>query len=86
MFVVQAYVIPSGSMENTLQVGDRVVANRLSYELHGIHRGDVVVFSGAGTWNAAPPPRSRRWGAFWHDLGGARRASPRRTARSTSSG
>lgn len=68
MFVIQAYVIPSGSMEETLRVGDRVAANRLAYEVHGIHRGDVVVFSGAGTWNAAPPARSG-WGSFWHDLG-----------------
>ena len=68
MFVLQAYIVPSGSMEDTLRVGDRVVANRLSYDLHGIHRGDVVVFSGAGTWNPAPPHRST-WGAFWHDLG-----------------
>jgi signal peptidase I len=68
MFVIQAYVVPSGSMENTLQVGDRVAANRLSYEVHGIDRGDVVVFSGAGTWNAAPPSRGA-WSSFWHDLG-----------------
>ena len=69
MFVLQAFLIPSGSMENTLQVGDRVVVNRLSYELHGIHRGDIVVFSGAGTWNgpapAAPSSLPARW---WHDL------------------
>jgi signal peptidase I len=68
MFVIQAYVIPSGSMENTLRVGDRVVTNRVSYDLHDIHRGDVVVFSGAGTWNPAAPQRSG-WAGFWQDLG-----------------
>lgn len=44
-FLVQAFFIPSGSMEPTLQIGDRVLVNRLSYRLHPIHRGDVVVFS-----------------------------------------
>ena len=69
MFFLQSYIIPSSSMENTLHVGDRVLTNRLSYELHDIHRGDVVVFSGAGTWNgpAAKPPSSTL-GRWWHDL------------------
>ena len=44
MVVMQAYWIPSGSMENTLLVGDRVMVNKLSYKLHDVHRGDVVVF------------------------------------------
>jgi signal peptidase I len=44
MVVIQAYWIPSGSMENTLLVGDRVMVNKLSYKLHDVHRGDVVVF------------------------------------------
>ena len=43
-FVVQPYFIPSGSMEPTLKVGDKVLVNKLSYHLHGVHRGDVVVF------------------------------------------
>ncbi len=69
MFFLQSYVIPSSSMENTLQVGDRVLTNRLSYDLHDIHRGDVVVFSGAGTWNgpAAKQPSSTI-GRWWRDL------------------
>jgi signal peptidase I len=32
-------------MEPTLQVGDRVLVNKLSYKLHAVHRGDVVVFA-----------------------------------------
>lgn len=44
-FVVQAFYIPSGSMETTLIPGDRVLVNKLSYDLHGVHRGDIVVFS-----------------------------------------
>ena len=44
-FVVQPFYIPSGSMEPTLKVGDRVLVNKLSYDLHGVHRGDIVVFN-----------------------------------------
>jgi signal peptidase I len=43
-FIVQPYFIPSGSMEPTLKVGDKVLVNKLSYDFHGIHRGDVIVF------------------------------------------
>ena len=41
----QAFWIPSESMEPTLQRDDRVLVNRLSYRLHDVNRGDVVVFS-----------------------------------------
>jgi signal peptidase I len=44
-FVVQPYYIPSGSMEPTLQVGDKVLVNKLSYHLHPVHRGDIIVFA-----------------------------------------
>jgi signal peptidase I len=43
-FVLQAFFIPSESMEPTLLVGDRVLVNKLSYHLHDVNRGDVVVF------------------------------------------
>ncbi len=43
-FVIQPYYIPSDSMEPTLKVGDKVLVNKLSYHMHGVHRGDVVVF------------------------------------------
>jgi signal peptidase I len=43
-FIVQVFWIPSGSMEHTLEVGDRVIVNKLSYKLHDINRGDIVVF------------------------------------------
>jgi signal peptidase I len=42
---VQAFWIPSKSMENTLHVDDRVMVNKWSYRLHPIHRGDIVVFN-----------------------------------------
>jgi signal peptidase I len=43
-FLVQPFSIPSGSMEPTLHVGDRVLVSKISYDLHGIHRGDIIVF------------------------------------------
>ena len=44
-FVVQTFWIPTGSMIPTLQENDRVVVNKLSYKLHGVHRKDIVVFT-----------------------------------------
>jgi signal peptidase I len=43
-FVLQTFWIPSESMSTTLVKNDRVVVNKLSYRLHDVHRGDVVVF------------------------------------------
>jgi signal peptidase I len=43
-FLFQAFYIPSGSMEPTLRQGNRVIVNKLSYDLHDVNRGDVVVF------------------------------------------
>ena len=43
-FVAQAFYIPSESMVPQLEVGDRVVVSRISYELHEPRRGDIVVF------------------------------------------
>jgi signal peptidase I len=43
-FLIQAFWIPSPSMEPTLDVGDRVLVNKLSYRFHDVNRGDVVVF------------------------------------------
>lgn len=43
-FLFQAFYIPSASMEPTLEKGDRVLVNKLSYDLHDVNRGDVIVF------------------------------------------
>jgi signal peptidase I len=43
-FLIQAFWIPSGSMLPTLRPGDRVLVNKISYDLHPVHEGDVVVF------------------------------------------
>jgi signal peptidase I len=44
-FLLQAFFIPSGSMLPTLQVGDRVLVEKLSYRFGDPARGDVVVFA-----------------------------------------
>lgn len=43
-FLFQAFYIPSASMEPTLNIKDRVLVNKLSYDFHDVHRGDIVVF------------------------------------------
>ena len=48
-FLMQAYYIPSSSMTPTLQVGDRVLVNKLSYEVGDVGRGDLVVFGRPAT-------------------------------------
>lgn len=59
-FVMQAFYIPSGSMEETLEIGDRVLVNKLSYRIRDIRRGEIVVFRGPESWkpegNLPPPP------------------------------
>jgi len=54
-FVVQAFYIPSGSMQNTLEIGDKVLVNKLIYHIRPIHPGDIIVFDGAGSWDAPAP-------------------------------
>ena len=59
-FVLQAFYIPSGSMVPTLMggpgvpTGDRVLVNKLSYRLHDVNRGDVVVFDRPPLLEAGP--------------------------------
>jgi signal peptidase I len=55
-FVVATYSIPSGSMEPTLQIGDRIVVDKLSYHLHGVDRGNIVVFTTPSNEDCAGPP------------------------------
>ncbi|MGO9661099.1 MAG: signal peptidase I [Acidimicrobiales bacterium] len=43
-FAIQAFYIPSPSMVPTLEPGDRVLVNKLSYDFHSVHIGDIVVF------------------------------------------
>jgi signal peptidase I len=55
-YAIQAFFIPSGSMENTLEINDRVLVNKLVYDVRGIHRGDIVVFNGDGSWDPGSVP------------------------------
>jgi signal peptidase I len=49
-FLVQAFFIPSGSMENTLLIGDRVLVNKVVYDMRDPLRGEIVVFRGTDNW------------------------------------
>ena len=49
-FLVQFFYIPSGSMENTLQVKDRVAVDKIPFISRNISRGDVVVFRDPDNW------------------------------------
>ncbi len=53
-FLVQFFYIPSGSMENTLQINDRVAVNKVPFISKSIGRGDVVVFRDPANWLPAP--------------------------------
>lgn len=53
-FLVQFFYIPSGSMENTLQIGDRVAVSKLPFISKTINRGDVVVFRDPANWLPEP--------------------------------
>jgi len=56
MFVVATYSIPSLSMSPTLQVGDRIVVDKLAYRLHGVGTGDIIVFATPPDEDCAGPP------------------------------
>lgn len=49
-FLVQSFYIPSGSMEETLAIGDRVMVSRLAPEPVDLQRGDIIVFLDPGGW------------------------------------
>ncbi|MGR8008000.1 signal peptidase I [Streptomyces hypolithicus] len=68
-FVMQPFLIPSGSMQPTLGIGDRVLVNKLAYRFGSVpQRGDVVVFDGTGSFVREEPAGNPvtglvRWGA-----------------------
>ncbi|MCX4723458.1 signal peptidase I [Streptomyces sp. NBC_01306] len=58
-YVMQPFLIPSGSMEPTLQVGDRVLVDKLAYRFGDVpQRGDVVVFDGTGSFVQEAPAQN----------------------------
>ena len=58
-FLIRSFYIPSSSMENTLQVQDRIIVNQLIPDLFDVERGDVVVFKDPGGW-LNPMPQEQR--------------------------
>jgi signal peptidase I len=54
---LQAFYIPSVSMQPALEVGDRVLVNKMSYRVGDVRRGQVIVFDGAGTFGQRPGER-----------------------------
>ena len=57
--LVQAFYIPSGSMEDTLEIGDRVMVSRLVPDVLDVNRGDIVVFRDPGGWLPPYEPPER---------------------------
>jgi len=69
-FVVQAFYIPSSSMETTLDIGDKVLVNKLVYDFRSIHRGDIVVFNGDGSWDPVPTQPAPLPSRLWNSISG----------------
>ncbi|SEM37691.1 signal peptidase I [Streptacidiphilus jiangxiensis] len=64
-FLVQAFSIPSGSMENTLQIGDRVLVDKLTPNFGAKpSRGEVVVFHDPSDWLAGEPGQQQSSNGF----------------------
>lgn len=57
-FFLHFFFIPSGSMENTLQIGDRIAVNKFGALFSEIKRGEVVVFADPDNWLGAVPQES----------------------------
>ena len=55
-FLIRSFYIPSGSMENTLQINDRIIVNELVPRMVPLQHGDVVVFKDPGGWLNSQPP------------------------------
>jgi signal peptidase I len=89
-FLVQAFYIPSASMENTLQGGppgdgshgshpyDRVLVNKLTYDFRDPHRGEIVVFKGPPRWpdESSLSSPSNPIAKLFHDVGSVVGLSP----------
>ncbi|MFM6977137.1 MAG: signal peptidase I, partial [Micrococcales bacterium] len=58
-FLLRSFFIPSGSMESTLMIDDRIIVNELVPDVIPLERGDVVVFQDPGNWLGAPQSVTR---------------------------
>jgi signal peptidase I len=61
-FLLQAFYIPSGSMQPTLREGDRVLVEKVAYRFEEPERGDVIVFERAVAAPALEPAERGLWG------------------------
>jgi signal peptidase I len=66
-------------MENTLGIGDKVLVNKIVYHLRPIHRGDIIVFNGAGSWDPTVPPTPNPFDRLYHAVIGLFGAAPGQT-------
>jgi len=65
-FLIRSFYIPSASMQDTLQINDRIIVNELVPNVVGIERGDVVVFRDPGGWlDTQPEPEQNPVVAFF---------------------
>lgn len=69
--VVQPFYIPSASMVPQLRINDKILVSRVSYRLHGIHRGDLIVFSEPPGAKLEGPVSAHTGGVsgLWHSVG-----------------
>jgi signal peptidase I len=72
-FLAQAFYVPSESMENTLLKQDRILVSKLTTQISGVHRGEVVVFTDPGDWLPVEEPATGalgvvRGGLMWIGL------------------
>ncbi len=67
-FVLQAFYVPSSSMESTLLINDRIVASKLTTRFGVVQRGDVIVFRDPADWLPEPLPPQGFGGAITQGL------------------
>ena len=60
-FLLQAFYVPSASMEDTLRPGDRIIASKITTNISGVKRGEIVVFKDPGDWLPEPLPPADDW-------------------------
>ena len=60
-FLIQAFYVPSASMDDTLRPGDRIIASKITTNISGVDRGEIVVFKDPGDWLPAPVPAPDNW-------------------------
>ena len=60
-FVIQPFFVPSGSMKQTLQINDRVVASKITTSISGVGRGEIMVFKDPGNWLPVMQPADDGW-------------------------